>query len=112
MTVFNKDKLALIAQGIGGTHKVWSYSDTGLLIADVNEVAGFFTVGRDCGMRHGDRVQITEGDTGLFANTANGNAGGENVGGRRQYIATVFSHTDTGATQVTLGLSVLVGDTS
>lgn len=111
MAAFNKDKLALLVQSISGP-RTWAYTDTGLLIADVNEVAGFFTLGRDCGMRHGDRIFITEGDTGTFSNTANGNAGGENVGGRRQYIGTVFSHTDTGSTQVTLGLSVLVGDTS
>jgi hypothetical protein len=111
MTVFNKNRLQLIFQSVAGP-RTWEYSDTGLLIADVQEVSGFFTTGRDCGMRHGDRVFITEGDTGLFVNTANGVAGGENLGGRRQYCGTVFSHTDTGGTQVTLGQVVLIGDTS
>jgi hypothetical protein len=95
MATFNKDKLVLLSQGVGG------YTDTGLLVADVNEAA-FFTTGYDCGMRKGDRVFITEGDTGL--------AGG--VTGGRQYCGTVYASQDTGATQTTLGLTVLIGDTS
>ena len=51
MATFNKDKLALTTQGIAN-QRTWYYTDTGLLIADVNEVAGFFTTGYDCGMRH------------------------------------------------------------
>ena len=106
MATFNKNKLVLLSQGIGGPNKQWAYTDTGLLIADVNEVAGFFTTGYDCGMRHGDRVNITEGDTGTYDTT------GRQTGGRRQYIATVLAAVDTGATQITLGAAVLVGDTS
>jgi hypothetical protein len=105
MATFNKNKLGLVFQAIAGP-KTWYYTDTGLLIADVSEVAGFFTTGYDCGMRHGDRVLITEGDTGTW------DTSGRQTGGRRQYIATVHEAVDTGATQVTLGLPVLVGDTS
>ena len=109
MATFNKNKLALIAQSIAGP-STWAYTDTGLLIADVSEVAGFFTTGYDCGMRKGDRVFITEGDTGIY-DALPMNKGG-NTGGRRQYAATILSIVDTGATQVTLGLPVLIGDTS
>ena len=105
MATFNKNNLALVGQGITG-HRQWNYTDTGLLIADVNEVAGFFTTGYDCGMRHGDRVNITEGDTGTY------DTSGRQTGGRRQYIGTVLAAVDTGATQITLGTAVLVGDTS
>lgn len=102
MASFNKDKLVLLSQGIGGTQKTWGYTDTGLLVADVNEVAGFFTTGYDCGMRRGDRIFITEGDTGS----------GAALTGHRQYAGTVYSSQDTGSTQTTLGVSVLIGDTS
>ena|SRR3990167_353173 len=105
MATFNKNKLTLNSQSIAGM-KVWGYTDTGLLIADVNEIAGFFTTGYECGMRHGDRVEITEGDTGTWDTT------GRQTGGRRQYVATVLAAVDTGATQITLGTAVLVGDTS
>ena len=105
MATFNKNKLGLVFQAIAGP-RTFSYTDTGLLIADVNEVEGFFTTGYDCGMRHGDRVLITEGDTGAYDTT------GRQTGGRRQYIATVLKATDTGSTQITLGTAVLVGDTS
>lgn len=113
MATFNKNKLNGPYQSIAGL-RTWHYSDTGLLIADVSEVAGFFTNGWDCGMRKGDLVVITEGDTGTAATSDTGalaNKGG-NTGGRRQYIATILSIVDTGATQVTLGAPVLVGDTS
>ena len=105
MATFNKNKLTLNSQSIAGM-KVWGYTDTGLLIADVNEIAGFFTTGYECGMRHGDRVEITEGDTGTWDTT------GRQTGGRRQYVATVLAAVDTGATQITLGTAILVGDTS
>jgi hypothetical protein len=106
MASFNKDKLVLLSQGIGGSSKTWAYTDTGLLIADVNEVAGFFTTGYDCGMRHGDLVLVTEGDTGTV------DTSGRQTGGRRQYTGTVLAAVDTGATQITLGLTTLTGDTS
>src|SRR3990167_6551189 len=102
MATFNKNKLNLNSQSIAGM-KVWGYTDTGLLIADVSEVAGFFTTGYDCGMRHGDRVEITEGDTGTVDTT------GRQTGGRRPDGATVLAAVDTGATQITLGLPLLVG---
>ena len=103
MATFNKDKLFLMSQGIAGP-RTWSYTDTGLLVADVNEAA-FFTNGYDCGMRRGDRIFITEGDTGLWQDT-----GG--FGGQRQYAGTVVISQDTGATQTTVGLTVLIGDTA
>ncbi len=103
MATFNKDKLRLVFQSIAGP-RTWEYTDTGLLVADVNETA-FFTTGYDCGMRRGDRVFITEGDTGTYSETAD-------ITGRRQYGATVTSSQDTGSTQTTLGLCVLIGDTS
>lgn len=106
MATFNKDKLVLVGQGIGGTNKTWRYTDTGLLIADINEVEGFFTTGYECGMRHGDRIEITEGDTGAY------DTGNAQTGGRRQYTGTVFKVQDTGSTQATVGLTVLTGDTS
>ncbi len=105
MATFNKDKLVLLNQGIGGTSKTWAYTDTGLLVADVSNAAGFFTLGYDHGMRHGDRIQITEGDTGTF------DTSGRQTGGRRQYTATVIAAVDTGSTQITLGTPELVGDT-
>ena len=110
MASFDKKNLALIAQAIAGP-RTWHYTDTGLLIADVSEVAGFFTTGYDCGMRKGDRVFITEGDTGTYDSDGRANHGG-NTGGRRQYAATILSAVDTGQTQITLGLPVLIGDTS
>lgn len=109
MATFNKDKLTMVMQPIAGP-RVWAYTDTGLLIADVSEVAGFFTIGWDCGMRRGDFVYITEGDTGTnYPNTLN--KGGK-LGHRRQYGATILEAVDTGATQITLGVPVLIGDTS
>jgi hypothetical protein len=106
MATFNKNKLYLMGQGIAGP-RTWSYTDTGLLIADVNETE-FFTNGYDCGMRKGDRIFITEGDTGIWKDTGTG----VNASGRRTYGGTVISSQDTGATQTSLGLNVLVGDTS
>jgi len=107
MATFNKDKLKLFGQGVAGP-RMWSYTDTGLLVADVNEAEGFFTIGYDCGMRKGDQVLITEGDTGTWKDTGTG----VNASGRRMYGGTVTKAQDTGATQVTVGLTVLVGDTS
>jgi hypothetical protein len=103
MATFNKDKLTCMSQGIAGP-RVWAYTDTGLLIADVNEVDGFFSTGYDCGMRRGDRIFITEGDTGTWSAT--------DVTGRRQYTGTIVRAQDTGSTQIMVGLCVLVGDTS
>lgn len=104
MATFNKNRLNLVFQPMAGP-RTWEYWDTGLLIADVQEVAGFFTTGHDCGMRKGDRIFITEGDTGLYSDTGDD-------GGRRQYAGTVTKSQDTGATQTTIGLCVLIGDTS
>ncbi len=105
MATFNKDKLVLLNQGVGGGSRSWAYTDTGLLIADINNVAGFFTLGYDHGMRHGDRLEVTEGDTGTF------DTSGRQTGGRRQYIGTVRAAVDTGSTQILIGACELVGDT-
>jgi hypothetical protein len=104
MATFNKDRLSLLSQSIASP-RTYNYWDTGALIADVQEVEGFFTTGYDCGMRKGDRVFFTEGDTGAYS--ANGD-----TSGRRQYGLTVVKAQDTGQTQVTVGLGVLIGDTS
>ena len=105
MAAFNKNKLTGPFQTITGP-RTWYYTDTGLLIADVDEVAGFFTTGYECGMRRGDFIIVSEGDTGTYDATTT------QVGGRRKYGGTVRAAVDTGATQVTLGLMVLIGDTS
>ena len=107
MATFNKNKLNLIAQSIAGP-RVWYYTDTGLLVADVNETTFFGSGGYDAGMRHGDRIMIQEGDTGAY------DTGGQQTGGRRQYTGTVLREEDTGLNegQITVGLTVLTGDTS
>ncbi len=106
MPSFKKDNLVLLNQGIGGSARQWAYHDTGALIADLNEISGYFTVGYDMGMRHGDMVTITEGDTGTF------DTSGRATGGRKHHTATVLIALDTGTTQVTLGTAVKVSDTS
>lgn len=105
MATFNKDKLALANQSIAGPRQ-WIYHDTGVLLADVQEVDGFFTTGYDCGMRHGDFVTLILGDTGTY------DTSGRQTGGRKPYGFPVLKATDTGATQVTLGAGTLIGDTS
>lgn len=107
MATFNKDRLALVFQSVAGP-RTWNYWDTGVLVADVQEVEGFFTTGRDCGMRKGDRLFLTEGDTGIWDT----GGAGLNASGRRQFGGTVIKSQDTGSTQVTVGLLTLIGDTS
>jgi hypothetical protein len=102
MATFNKDKLTGPFQTIASPRS-WHYTDTGVLIADVQEVEGFFTTGYDCGMRKYDMLFLTEGDTGLASTRSSGG---------RQYGLTIVKAQDTGATQVTAGLGVLIGDTS
>lgn len=102
MATFNKAKLTGPSQGITGT-RTWYYTDTGVRVADVAEVAGFFTTGYDCGMRVGDFVILTEGDTGSGA--ALNNRG-------RIHGMAILSAQDTGSTQVTCGAAVVIGDTS
>ncbi len=109
MSTFKKDNLVLLSQGVGGGSRTWSYTDTGLIIADINRTAGYFTTGYDMGMRHGDRVFITEGDTGTFVEKPV--AGARQVGGRRQYCTTVIRAVDTGTTQITFGTGEIIGDT-
>lgn len=96
MSSYDKNKLALIAQGLAGKGKVWVYQDTGD-IGDVQESAGFVSNGNDMGMDSGDFVFLRM-----------------HGGGRQRavYGAAVQSTSDTGATQTTIGLGVLIGDTS
>jgi hypothetical protein len=94
MATFNKSKFSLIAQGITG-QKVWHYEDTGAL-ADVEEVAGYVPAG-DHGVDTGDYVLLKVKD----------GTGNKTVRG-----AAMNKVQDTGSTQGTVGLSVLVGDTS
>ena len=96
---YSKDRLALIAQGIAGGHKLWSYEDTGA-IGSVQEAEGFITDGADMGMDTGDYVII-------HARNADQGTGPTAV----VRGAAVVSVTDTGGS-ATFGLSVLVGDTS
>ena len=95
MTSYSKNKLSLIGQGITG-HKIWSYEDTGIL-ADIEEVAGFFSDAGDMGMDTGDFLFLKAKD-GILNKTVRG--------------AAMNKIQDTGATQGTVGLSVLIGDTS
>lgn len=95
MTTFDKNRLTLISQPIAGK-KRWAYTDTGA-IGDIVEVAGFFANAKDMGMDTGDFVEIHATDGGLT----------KVVRG-----AAMQSVQDTGTTQGTVGLSVVVGDTS
>lgn len=95
MTSYSKDRLKLIGQGIVGG-KIWDYTDTGAL-ADIVEVAGFFSDAKHMGMAAGDFVYIRANDGG---------------GTRVVRGAAMQSVQDTGTTQGTVGLSVLIGDTS
>ena len=94
MTSYSKDRLKLVSQGITGG-KVWHYSDTGA-IADVADVAGFFTNASDMGVDTGDLLLISAND-GQLTKVVRG--------------AAFFSVQDTGATQGGVGPSTLLGDT-
>jgi hypothetical protein len=95
MSGYVKNNLRLIAQGITGG-KLWDLTDTGA-IGDVQEAAGYITNAGDMGMDTGDYVVVHATD-GVLTKVVRGSA--------------VMIVQDTGATQGTLGLSVLVGDTS
>ena len=109
MGIFNKDKLRPFLTLPGGT-KIFHYTDTGIVGGDFTEGSTFFTTGYDCGMRRGDVIFISEGDTGTYSDLPY-NKGG-NRGGRRLYHTTVYEAVDTGATQITLNAVTLIGDTS
>lgn len=94
MATVNKNRLSLIAQGITG-HKVWFLEDTGAL-ADIEEVEGYVPAG-DFGMDTGDLIFVKAKD-GILNKTVR--------------AAALLKSQDTGGTQGTVGLSVLVGDTS
>jgi hypothetical protein len=95
MTTYNKNRLSLVSQAIAGP-KGWVYTDTGA-IADIVEVAGFFANAKDMGMDTGDFVEIRAND-GFLTKVVRG--------------AAMLTVQDTGATQGTVGLSVVIGDTS
>lgn len=94
MSSFVKNQLKLISQGITGG-KVWHYHDTGAL-ADVADVAGYFTNASECGIDSGDLI---------FISANNGNTT------RTVYGASFSPVSDTGATQGQTGPATLVGDT-
>jgi len=94
MTSYSKDRLKLIAQGITGG-KTWHYHDTGA-IADVADVAGFFTDASLMGVDTGDFIFIS----------ANNGYTNHMVWG-----AAFASVQDTGATQGTVGPQTVLGDT-
>ena len=94
MSSFVKDNLKLISQGITAG-KIWHYSDTGAL-ADVADVAGYFTQAGDMGVDSGDL---------MFIQANNGNTT------RTVYGVAFAPVQDTGATQGTTGPATLVGDT-
>lgn len=95
MSSFVKNNLALVSQGITG-HKSWNYYDTGV-IADIADIAGYFTVAGDMGVDSGDFITI-------HANNGNTN--------RIVYGAAFAPVQDTGATQGTVGPNTLIGDTN
>jgi len=94
MSTFVKNNLKLTGQGITG-HRTWHYSDTGA-IADVVDVAGYFAQAGNMGVKTGDLILIsaTDGTNSLIT-----------------YGAGVSVSQDTGATQVTVGPSTVLGDT-
>jgi hypothetical protein len=94
MSGYDKNKLALIAQGLAGKGKVWVYQDTGDP-ADIAEGSGYFANGNDMGMDSGDFI---------FIKMSRG-------GGRRDVFGTsVQSTSDTGGTQSSGGKQILIGD--
>ena len=95
MTSFVKNNLRLIAQGITGG-KLWDLQDTGA-IGDLQEVAGYITNASELGMDTGDYVVVHATD-GVLTKVVRGSA--------------MMIVQDTGATQGTLGASIVVGDTS
>lgn len=98
MSSFNKQNLALISQGVTG-HRLWDYTDTGV-IGDINEVSGYFSQAGDMGMAAGDFVHVHATNGGLTEAVYGG------------VISSIESVTDTGSTQGTMGLTILIGDTS
>ena len=95
MSSFVKNNLALTSQAIVG-HKQWDYYDTGA-IADIADVAGYFTNASECGVDSGDLIII-------HANNGYTN--------RLVYGASFAPIQDTGATQGTVGPQTLIGDTN
>ena len=96
MGTYSKDRLILMHQGLSGGGKVWSYSDTGA-VGGLVEVAGYVSDGHDMGVDTGDFVYLHTGKGATDALTTRG--------------ASFVSVTDTG-NSATIGLSVLIGDTS
>ena len=95
MSTFKAANLALISQGVSG-HRVWDYTDTGVL-ADITEVDGYFSGAGDLGMEKGDFIYIHATNGGLTAAV---------------HGTTLQALQDTGASQGTSGISTMIGDTS
>ena len=95
MSSYTKDKLSLVFQAIAGP-KTWLLSDTGV-IGDVAEAAGYITNAKEMGMDTGDFLFI-RANNGQLTQAVHG--------------AAMSIVQDTGATQGTVGLNVLIGDTS
>ena len=93
---YSKDRLALLAQGLTGRHKLWAYEDTGA-IAGITEADGFITDADDMGMDTGDLVFIKATD---------------GVKSKVVHAASMIVVQDTGATSGTVGLNTIIGDTS
>jgi hypothetical protein len=98
MTSFLKNNLALVSQGITG-HRIWDYTDSGV-IGDINEVSGYVSLAGDMGMAAGDFVYVHATNKGLTEAVYGG------------VISSIEGVTDTGATQGTMGLTILIADTS
>ncbi len=94
MSSFVKNNLRLISQGLTGG-KIWHYTDTGA-IADVADVAGYFTNASDFGIDSGDLVFIS-------ANNGYTN--------HLVWSAAFGVIQDTGATQGATGPTSTIGDT-
>lgn len=92
MASYQSANFNLKAQSIAG-RKEWQYEDTGP-VSDVSEAAGFIADAKAKGAEAGDFVTYIDTSRKLA------------------YGMTFYTLQDTGATTGTLGLSVLIGDTS
>ena len=92
MADYQSANLNLQSQSIAGRRQ-WTYEDTGP-VANVSEVSGFITDAKAKGMKAGDWVVYTDTFRKLV------------------YGMPVITVQDTGGTTGTLGLGVIIGDTS
>lgn len=92
MADYQSANLNLQTQSVAGRRQ-WTYEDTGP-VGDVQEVSGFVTDAKNKGMKAGDYVFYTD------------------TSRNHIYGLPVTAVQDTGGTTGTLGLGVLIGDTS